>query len=295
MANPTPLLESLSPASVEAGSSQFTLTLYGQDFVPGVKVQWEGTELPTTYVGDTELQAIVVATQVATAGAYPVQAINPTPGGGASNELQFTVTAVDANPVPAIKALIPQGAAAGEPGLTLQIWGFGFLPASVVQWNGEDRPTTYIDPNALQIAVSAADIAQPGAAGVRVVNPIPGGGPSNAVLFEIAAPGENPPPSVLSISPAWVFSRGGASPAFTLTITGSNFVKGAQVLWNGSPLPTEFVSAGELHAVVNASQLAWPGTAKVSVSNPTPGGGTSNSLVFTVLQLAEIFLPVLVR
>jgi hypothetical protein len=145
------------------------------------------------------------------------------------------------------------------------------------------------------MAVSAADIAQPGAAGVRVVNPTPGGGASNAVLFEIAGPGENPPPSVLSISPDWVFSRGAGTPTIVLTVDGSNFAKGAQVLWNGSPLPTEFVSANELQAVVNASQLAWPGTATVSVFNPGPGGGTSNALTFNIRALVEVFLPVMVR
>jgi 6-phosphogluconolactonase (cycloisomerase 2 family) len=295
MANPTPLLESLTPASVVEGSPDFTLTLYGQDFVYGVEVLLNGTPLATTRVGDTELQVTIGAADVSSAGTLSLRASNPAPGGGQSNELQFTVTAVGDNPVPAISSLIPQGASAGDPGLMLQIMGNGFMPASVVQWNGQDRSTTYINANEVQISVSAADIAQPGAAGLRVLNPAPGGGTSNAVLFEIAAPGENPPPSVLAISPDWIFSRGAASPGFELVVTGSNFVEGAQVLWNGDPLPTDFISANELHAVVNASQLSWPGTASISVYNPAPGGGTSNALTFIIRQLNELFLPTMLR
>jgi len=78
---------------------------------------------------------------------------------------------------------------------------------------------------------------------------------------------------VVSISPDWEFSRGAASPSFELTVTGNNFVDGAQILWNGSPLPTDFINTSELRAVANASQISWPGTASNRCSTRHPAVG----------------------
>lgn len=68
---------------------------------------------------------------------------------------------------------------------------------------------------------------------------------------------------------------------FTLTVPGAGFVSGATVNWNGSPLSTTLVSSTELTATVPAADLV-SGTAVLTVSNPSPGGGPSNLLRFPV-------------
>jgi phospholipase C len=72
------------------------------------------------------------------------------------------------------------------------------------------------------------------------------------------------------------------SPGFTLTVNGSNFVNGAMVNWNGTALATTFVNSHQVNAMVDAAELATATTAQVSVVNPTPGGGSSQSLGFHV-------------
>jgi hypothetical protein len=72
------------------------------------------------------------------------------------------------------------------------------------------------------------------------------------------------------------------SAAITLTVNGSGFVSGSVVEWNGSALSTTFVSKGQVQAVVPASSLASAGTAAITVSNPIPGGGSSNAVYFPV-------------
>jgi len=69
---------------------------------------------------------------------------------------------------------------------------------------------------------------------------------------------------------------------FTLTVTGTGFVSGATVNWNGSPLATTYVSGSRLTASVPASDVAKAGTASVTVVNPGPGGGSSNPVFFPV-------------
>jgi len=67
-----------------------------------------------------------------------------------------------------------------------------------VQWNGSARTTTYVSPTQLTAAIGAADIASPGTASVTVVNPVPGGGTSNALSFGIASPDTTAPSCALT-------------------------------------------------------------------------------------------------
>ncbi len=88
--------------------------------------------------------------------------------------------------VPIIASLSPNRAVAGFPGFTLTVNGSGFLPSSIVQWNGGNRRTTYVDPTKLTAEIPAIDIANAGTASVTVFNPGPGGGVSNALTFTIS-------------------------------------------------------------------------------------------------------------
>ena len=69
---------------------------------------------------------------------------------------------------------------------------------------------------------------------------------------------------------------------FTLTVNGTGFVQGATVNWNGRPRPTNFVNRSRLVALIPSSDIAAPTTAWISVVNPAPGGGTSNTLFLPV-------------
>src|SRR5215469_2713959 len=99
-----------------------------------------------------------------------------------------------------------------------------------------------------------------------------GGGGSSSVV-------SNPVPAISSISPITA-TRGG--PAFTLTVNGSSFVSGAAVQWNGGARQTTLVNANQLTAQIAADDISVAGTENVTVVNPVPGGGTSNSLSFNI-------------
>ncbi len=79
-----------------------------------------------------------------------------------------------------------------------------------------------------------------------------------------------PVPVLTSLSPSSA-AVGGAG--FTLTVTGSHFVNGSQIRWNGAARPTTFVNGGQLQALIPASDIATTGVASVTVVNPAPGLG----------------------
>ena len=195
--------------------------------------------------------------------------------------------------------LAPADAFAGGSAFTLTVNGGGFVAQTVVQWNGQNRATTPVKNSsgaivALTAAISAADIAKAGTAYVNTLNPHHGGtdnGLSNALAF-IINPSGNPVPSITSISPA---SIAPASAAFSLTISGSNFLPptspadpttGSVVHWNAGPSQSALVitamSSTQITATVPASLVAAAGSAVVSVFNPPPGGGGSNGVTFTI-------------
>jgi hypothetical protein len=74
---PTPLSTSISPTTAEAGSSAFTLTVNGSNFVNGESIiRWNGTDRPTTFVSTTELTAIINADDIASGGTANVTLYN---------------------------------------------------------------------------------------------------------------------------------------------------------------------------------------------------------------------------
>jgi len=96
------------------------------------------------------------------------------------------------------------------------------------------------------------------------------------VLFAVATAlaQSNPVPFVNQPLVPTTTAPGG--PAFTLTVNGTGFVSASAVNWSGTILTTTFVNSSQLTAAVPATDIAVPGTATVTVSNPAPGGGTSN-------------------
>ena len=90
---------------------------------------------------------------------------------------------------------------------------------------------------------------------------------------------DNPVPVISSLNPSSAI-KGGV--LFTLTVNGSNFVSSSQVKWNGANRTTTFVSATQLTAAILAADILTESTANVTVVNPTPGGGISNTSAFTI-------------
>lgn len=94
-----------------------------------------------------------------------------------------------------------------------------------------------------------------------------------------AASTPNPVPFLNPLVPA-ATSPGGSG--LNLAVTGTGFVSGSTVTWNGSPLSTVFVNSSQLTATIPAADIASPTTATICVTSPGPGGGTSNPQYFTV-------------
>jgi len=77
------------------------------------------------------------------------------------------------------------------------------------------------------------------------------------------------------------------SSAFTLTVNGTGFASSAVVNWNGSARMTTFVSSSQVTARITSTDVASATTAAITVKNPSPGGGPSNTVYFTVTPISS--------
>jgi hypothetical protein len=180
------------------------------------------------------------------------------PGGSLPAQITVSVTPTAAN----VRAGAGQPFAASVTGTTNQsvTWSVngvvgGSATVGLITNSGVyAAPAVPTNPN--MITISAASVANSSASGT-----------SDVTLW-------NGTPVLSNVSPA-TFTAG----AYTLTLTGSQFVNGAQVIFGGAAITTSYVSATQLTATGTAPSA---GTFAVRVSNPNPGSSNSGAINVTV-------------
>ncbi len=197
---------------------------------------------------------------------YPTQnAVQSSPGGGNSDAVVFKISpaaSTTTNPVPVASAFSfgnGNGNGNDDDGF-LTVLGSNFVINSVVLFNGAVVPTFYVNPGLLQ---ASPPIKTPsGSFTIAVSNPAPGGGVSNVLKVNFGA---------YNLKALGFAAHEAGSPALSLALKGTDFAPGMVALWNGQPRVTTFVSSTELSAAIPASDLAIPGTALVSLTDPASG------------------------
>jgi uncharacterized protein (DUF1800 family) len=147
--------------------------------------------------------------------------------------------------------------ASGEP-LTYAVNGVegGNAEFGTIDSNGlYTAPAIVPVPNSVIVTSTASNVptAPPGSVTLAVWNPIP-------VLGTVTPAG---------------FSEG----TTTVTVAGSQFVYGAQIMWNGAAVPTTLMSDTQLVAAIPAPN---PGTFPLLVTNPNPGSANSATVPVVV-------------
>jgi hypothetical protein len=164
-----PVICSISPASVVAGASAFTLSVVGAGYTSGSMVNWNGKARTTMFVSANALQAQIASADVAKAGTASLTVTSSGSAGGTSSPVDFVISPTPPA-TPAISSLSPATATAGGAAFILTVTGTNFAPASVVDWNGGARTTTFKSATSLQASIQATDIATAGTAAITVVN-----------------------------------------------------------------------------------------------------------------------------
>jgi Tol biopolymer transport system component len=179
-----------------------------------------------------------------------------------------------------------------------------FITTSVVEWNGQKMPTTYIDDTDLSAQIPYSFVTKPGSAFVNTYQPQSGtamNGLSNTLTFIIYGP-PNPYPLLTSISPtsaAYCDPSNSNCANVSVVVNGSNFLPTSQnggsiVTYTGAAtygietaITLNSFSATQLKATIPGAYLCAVDTAQINVINPPSaicvvgcpnlGGGDTNS------------------
>ena len=193
---------------------------------------------------------------------------------------------------PLIRALDPVTRTVGSPPLTLRVTGRDFISGTVVLWDARAVPTTFVDDTQLTAQVGADQLARAGVVAVSVMTA------EEVIANSLTFVVEAPTPVITDVTPDAI--PAGAA-GVELTVNGVNFGADAQVLWNGTPLPTQFVDATRVTAQVDPTRVALGQVAGVAVRTQLPTVKVSNVVAFDVTPEDgasagfELYLPLLTR
>jgi uncharacterized protein (TIGR03437 family) len=257
----------LTPAYAAAGSAGFAVTIQGAGFAAGDVAQWNGLPLATRFVSSTQISADVPAALIAAPGSAAVTVVAP--NGTRSRAWDFTIRGTIQ-----LTAVTPSSYPAGGPPFPLTIDGAAFAAGAAARWNGMPLATIHVSATRLTAQVTADLVAAPGIATITAVNL--DGSVSLGAAFQVV------PFSLSRITPDLAVA---GWPSFTITALGQGFLPGATVYWNGSPLPTTFVSDAGVNAQVSAALVANAGRASIFVINP--GGGTTDAVDYQIQAVPQ--------
>jgi len=266
--NPIPVLGAVTPDGFSEGVT--TVTVSGSQFVYGAQISWNGSMVDTTFVSPTELVAEIAAPNP---GVFPLTVTNPNPGSATAPPISLKV-----GPGQVVLQLEPNS---GTDVRVSNMLNFGLMV------NGTDNPAVTLAINGVaggNGVIGAAIQNKDGSITYTAPPVVPT--PSNIVQLTITSVDNpnvsitqnisvmNPIPILTSATPM-NFNPGSA----TIVLTGSQFINGAQLLANGSPVSTTFNSGTQLTANVDITN---PGNLDLQVLNPAPGPATSADLIATV-------------
>ncbi len=273
--NPSPTVTALSPEHTRAGSGTTSIAISGSGFNTFSVAQWNGLDRPTTVLSTVKLLASIPAGDLASAGTAQVGVSTPSPGGGVSSSLTFTidpgpsltVSASAVAPGSAVTATLANGIGGSSDWLALAV--AGAADTSYLQW-------TYVGAG---VTTRTWTVNMPATAGTYEFRLFVNNVRATASPAVVVDPAISPSPTLTSLTPSGAPTAG---TGLTLAATGSGFVAASVVRWNGAARPTTFVSSTQLQAAIPAADLAASATAQVTVFSPAPGGGTSAALPFTI-------------
>jgi hypothetical protein len=271
--NPRPHIDSFDPMPVEvvAGGERL-VTVKGASFVDGAVVYVDGEARTTMFADERTLRFISPTRDRDRGRVLAITGLNPEPGGGESEPRGLPVE----YPEPSLGVFDPPALVRDQsPPVQVVLRGSKLLPDTRAVVNGVERSTVYGSPQSVRLTLTSEDLQSGPAIGIAVRNPAPGGGESGTLQLPIL----NLAPTVTGVDPSVLEPPASGN---RLRITGTGFVlftsgfgDGSVVRWNGAVRATSYVSRTELQVTLLPEDIQTPGTSRLRVVNPEPGGGSS--------------------
>jgi sugar lactone lactonase YvrE len=264
--------------SVAAGTYPTPQSVTITDTTPGATIYYT-TDASTPSMASTAYTGPITVNTMQTISAMAVAAnFNDS----AVAKAAYVITAN--SPTPALGSLSPAFVAAGGTAFTLTVNGTGFAPASTVMWGTTALATQFVNATQLTAQVPAGDVAGAGTDSVTVLTPAPGGGTSNALVFEIDTAGAGTPPSFPTGSITVV---AGASATYPITLPSS--ATNVSVKCLNLPVGAGCSYSSESSSVVITTAASTPpGTYEITLVFAETLPGVATALVLLPMLVAPV-------
>lgn len=224
-----------------------TVTITGQNFLPGAKVTF-GANVATV-ISATETE-IVVTAPTGSQGTVEVKVTNP--------DRQFAIGDYSYYALPTITSVSPSEGPL-EGGNLVTVSGSSFMDGAIVYIDGVEAATRFATTSRLSVTIPAG--TQIGTVNVKVVNP----DQTNAELVDAYTYLAPPPPPELELHNLSMTSgqlEGGVS----ISLFGKNFDRAMKVYFGDIEVVTSFVTSSRVQVTVPAATS--PGFVSVKAENP---------------------------
>ncbi|KAF0144564.1 MAG: YD repeat-containing protein [Nitrospirae bacterium] len=184
------------------------------------------------------------------------------------------------NPIPAITSITPDTLLRGGKTAELIIEGSGFIKSSsgfLLPATSYTLHASFIDNHHLKVEIPETLLQKTGTYQITVTNPAPEGGISNSATLQIM----NPIPQISSLDPLETMA---GTQGLTLTVFGTGLFNDTTVYINGTSRPFTLISQTKIQLELTSEDLEYGRYLDIKASNPSPGGGPSNTATFTVLN-----------
>lgn len=179
--NPVPQIATLEPDEAAAGTAGLTLNIHGAGVFEDTDFRINGIRRAASYLSYRKATLDLAASDVEYGRYLDITAFNPPPGGGTSASAVFTVL----NPVPSLLSISPSTVMAGSPSFIMTLSGDNFVTTSRVSLNGLELESNYTNKSEIKAEIPSSAVGVQGAYPVKVINPLPGGGESEALTLTV--------------------------------------------------------------------------------------------------------------
>jgi hypothetical protein len=180
--------------------------------------------------------------------------------------LRSSLAQASTGSTPTLSSIEPASTPAGSSTFELTVNGGGFIPGSLVLWNGSTRQTTYVSATQLVALIPSTDVSKASDPQIVVMNPSPGTS-SPALTFNVIGSASSTPQTITFPAPTSPVAFGSAP--LQLRATAS------------SNLPVTFTVTGPATLTGNTLNLTGVGTIVIRASQ---AGNTSFAAAPTVSQ-----------
>ncbi len=174
----TPVITSVTPNSIVAGSQSTVITVVGSGFTSDSVIEWNGASLSSNLFNGS-LSATVSASDLSTVGTATVQVDTPTAIPALSNAIMLQIPTP---PAPTLGSVSPYAGPINTEAL-VTLAGTGFTLETTVAVNGVIVPSNFVSSGTITATIPAANLALPGNVNISVTTPASGAGPSPALTY----------------------------------------------------------------------------------------------------------------